>query len=42
LKRLRSENSLLKKLAENLDNELKLYRGSTFIEETFEGSRAKE
>jgi len=39
LKRLRSENSLLKKLAENLDNELKRYRAQPFLEETFEGVR---
>jgi hypothetical protein len=39
LKQLRSENRLLKKLAENLDNELKRYRAQPFIEEGFEGVR---
>mgnify|MGYP005850402615 CR=1 FL=1 len=39
LKMLRNDNRLLKKLAENLDNELKRYRAQPFIEEAFEGVR---
>jgi translation initiation factor 2B subunit (eIF-2B alpha/beta/delta family) len=39
LKKARNENRLLKKLAENLDNELRRYRAQPFIEETFEGVR---
>ncbi|MBC7131090.1 hypothetical protein H5T51_07740, partial [Candidatus Bathyarchaeota archaeon] len=39
LKRLRGENSLLKRLVENLDNELKRYRAQPFLEEAFEGVR---
>jgi len=39
LKKLRNENRLLKKLTENLDNELKRYRAQPFLEEAFEGVR---
>lgn len=39
LKKLRSENRLLKKLVENLDNELRRYRVKPFIEEGFVGVR---
>jgi len=39
LKKVRNENRLLKKLAENLDNELRRYRAQPFLEETFEGVR---
>lgn len=39
LKKATSENRLLKKLAENLDNELRRYRAQPFIEEGFEGIR---
>ncbi|MEM2864612.1 MAG: hypothetical protein QW569_05055 [Candidatus Bathyarchaeia archaeon] len=39
LRRLREENRLLKRLVENLDNELKRYRAQPFLEETFEGVR---
>jgi len=39
LKKARNENRLLKKLAENLDNELRRYRAQPFIEEAFEGVR---
>jgi len=39
LKKLRNENRLLKKLAENLDNELRRYRAQPFLEESFEGVR---
>jgi hypothetical protein len=39
IKRLRSENNLLKKLVENLDSELKRYRAKPFAEESFEGIR---
>jgi predicted RNase H-like nuclease (RuvC/YqgF family) len=39
LRKLRNENRLLKKLAENLDNELKRYRAQPFLEEAFEGVR---
>jgi len=39
LKNARNENRLLKKLAENLDNELRRYRVQPFLEEAFEGVR---
>jgi len=39
LKTLRNENRLLKKLVDNLDNELKRYRTKPFLEEDFEGVR---
>jgi predicted nuclease with TOPRIM domain len=39
LKKLRQENRLLKKLVDNLDNELKRYRAEPFIEEDFKGLR---
>ena len=39
LKKLRSENRLLKNLAENLDKELRRYRAQPFVEEDFEGVR---
>jgi len=39
LKKARNENRLLKKLAENLDNELRRYRTQPFLEESFEGVR---
>ena len=39
LKKLREENRLLKRLCENLDNELKRYRAQPFLEEAFEGVR---
>ena len=39
LKSLTRENRLLKKLVENLDNELKRYRAQPFLEEAFEGVR---
>jgi len=39
LKKLRDENRLLRKLVDNLDNELKRYRARPFIEEGFEGVR---
>jgi predicted RNase H-like nuclease (RuvC/YqgF family) len=39
LKKLRSENRLLKKLVDNLDNELKRYRSQPFLEEDFQGIR---
>jgi len=39
LKKTRNENRLLKKLAENLDNELRRYRAQPFLEEAFEGVR---
>ncbi|MEM1546592.1 MAG: hypothetical protein QXY40_10355 [Candidatus Methanomethylicia archaeon] len=39
LKKLREENRLLKRLAENLDNELKRYRAQSFLQEAFEGVR---
>jgi len=39
LKKVRNENRLLKKLAENLDNELRRYRAQPFLEESFEGVR---
>ena len=38
-KGLREENRLLKKLVDNLDNELKRYRAKPFLEENFEGKR---
>lgn len=38
-KRLREENRLLKRLVENLDNELRRYRTAPFLEEHFEGIR---
>jgi predicted RNase H-like nuclease (RuvC/YqgF family) len=40
LKSLREENRLLKKLVDNLDKELKRYRGKSFLEKDFEGERA--
>jgi len=39
LKRLRQDNRLLKRLVENLDNELRRYRAKSFTEETFTGVR---
>jgi hypothetical protein len=39
LGKLRSENRLLKKLAENLDNELRRFRAQPFLENEFEGVR---
>jgi len=39
LKKAGNENRLLKKLAENLDNELRRYRAQPFLEEAFEGVR---
>jgi hypothetical protein len=39
LKKLRDENRLFKKLAENLDSELKKYRAKPFVEEGFQGKR---
>ncbi|MGC8832380.1 MAG: hypothetical protein ACP5PQ_07360, partial [Thermoproteota archaeon] len=39
LRKLRDENRLLKRLVENLDNELKRYRAQPFLEEAFEGVR---
>ena len=39
LKKLREGNRLLKRLVENLDNELKRYRAQPFLQETFEGVR---
>ena len=39
LKKLRGENRLLRRLSENLDNELKRYRAQPFLEEAFEGVR---
>lgn len=39
LKKVRNENRLLKRLAENLDNELRRHRAQPFIEEDFEGVR---
>jgi len=38
-RKLSEENRLLKKLVENLDNELKRYRMKPFAEEGFEGKR---
>jgi predicted RNase H-like nuclease (RuvC/YqgF family) len=40
LKKLREENRLLRRLVENLDNELKRYRAQPFLNEHFEGVRA--
>jgi len=37
LKRLSNENRMLKKLVDNLDNELKRYRAKPFLEESFQG-----
>jgi len=39
LKKFREENRLLRKLVDNLDNELKRYRAKPFLEESFEGVR---
>lgn len=39
LKKLHDENRLLKRLVENLDNELKKYRAKPFTEEGFRGVR---
>ena len=39
LKKLREENRLLKRLVENLDNELRRYRAQPFLQEAFEGVR---
>ena len=39
LKKLRSENRLLKKLVDNLDTELKRHRAKPFLDEGFEGVR---
>jgi predicted RNase H-like nuclease (RuvC/YqgF family) len=39
LKKLRDENRFLKRLVENLDNELKRYRAQPFLQEAFEGVR---
>jgi hypothetical protein len=39
LKKLRQENRLLKKLVDNLDNELKRYRVKPFLQEDFSGVR---
>lgn len=39
LKSLRNDNRMLRKLAENLDKELKRYRTKPFLEEDFEGTR---
>jgi predicted RNase H-like nuclease (RuvC/YqgF family) len=39
LKKLREEDRLLKRLVENLDNELKRYRAQPFLQEAFEGVR---
>jgi len=39
LGKFRSENRLLKKLAENLDNELRRFRAQPFLEKEFEGVR---
>jgi len=39
LRKLRDENRLLRRLVENLDNELKRYRAQPFLEEDFEGVR---
>lgn len=39
LKKMRNENRLLKKLADNLDSELRRYRAQPFLEEAFEGVR---
>jgi predicted transcriptional regulator len=42
LKKLRSENRLLKKLVDNLDTELKRHRATPFLEEDFHGIRRFE
>ena len=42
LKKLRKENRLLKRLVENLDNELKRYRAQSFLQETFKGVKRFE
>jgi len=39
LRKLHEENRLLKRLVENLDNELKRYRAQPFVQEAFEGVR---
>ena len=39
LKRLRNDNRLLKKLVDNLDNELKRFRVKPFLEDDFKGTR---
>lgn len=39
LKSVRKENRMLRKLAENLDNELRRYRAKPFLVEDFEGVR---
>jgi len=39
LRKLREENRLLKRLVENLDNELRRYRVQPFLQEAFEGVR---
>lgn len=39
LKELRKDNRLLRKLVDNLDNELKRYRAEPFLEEEFKGVR---
>jgi len=39
IRKLKAENSLLRRLVENLDRELKLYRAKPFAEESFEGIR---
>ena len=40
LKKLRRDNRLLKKLVDNLDNELKRYRAEPFLDEGFVGVRS--
>jgi len=40
LKKLKEENRLLRRLVENLDNELKRYRAKPFLDEHFEGVRS--
>ncbi len=40
IKELRQDNRLLKKLAENLDNEAKLFRAQPFLDESFSGVRS--
>jgi hypothetical protein len=39
LKKLRKDNRLLRKLVDNLDNELKRYRAKPFLDEDFQGVR---
>ena len=39
LKQLRQDNRLLKRLVENLDNELKLFRAQPFLDDSFRGVR---